>query len=381
MSLQAIQLRSRRSLCLSIFLTAVLFIASCGPKSLRPFGQQKTNSSLAVSQALKHCSSQEVDSFESIQELFKKHQLGFQWLSRISTESINKKESFTISYLSREKLDERAKVMLAGSLNEESTDTLQQAIKFKDLLYELSKLKEEIERLEFLECHIDDYYRSGKIPFISYVELVKGEIHNDKIIDICAVFRNIPACMAEVRIAQLQGHMSQIINKYRQKFEAVFLRPRFNLSSPLKDIECKREDGETVLSMPINASKSDLEKVIIAANWWSSQSEEFRLKIIASSEPYAVSITHVEAGPSHVNMQERRQIHLGPGLSHPLIIAHEIGHILGFPDCYFEAWDQERSAFVYIELDPSGNNLMCNVKQSSKIPNNYFQQLKAKYCN
>jgi hypothetical protein len=34
-------------------------------------------------------------------------------------------------------------------------------------------------------------------------------------------------------------------------------------------------------------------------------------------------------------------------------LIHEFGHIIGFPDCYVEFWDERDEAFVFYSLDPT----------------------------
>ena len=117
-----------------------------------------------------------------------------------------------------------------------------------------------------------------------------------------------------------------------------------------------------------------------AAKFWRSDDKKVSLSIIESNNAEAIKINRIASGPSHVNMLERSSINLAPGLDHPKVIAHEMGHILGYPDCYFEAWDKEKEAFLYLDLDPMGNNLMCNINEKAVIPDQYFDQLIHSYC-
>lgn len=44
------------------------------------------------------------------------------------------------------------------------------------------------------------------------------------------------------------------------------------------------------------------------------------------------------------------------------VMRHEFGHVLGFPDCYTEFWDDSVESFVYYSLDPS--DAMCALSGS-----------------
>ena len=185
---QAIQIRLAKRGLLSIFLTVALFVSSCGPSQINPFQSNTINASLTVSQALKMCSDQSAEEFVAISALRSKHELGYQWLARVVVTN-PKKELNTISYLSRKELKAKAIEMLSGPLASAEIISLDQAIKYRKQLDELKLLQQQIERLEFLECHMDEYFYLGKIPFKSYVELVGGVGDEQSVVELCTVFR------------------------------------------------------------------------------------------------------------------------------------------------------------------------------------------------
>jgi len=364
---------------LSIFLTVALFVSSCGPSQINPFQSNTINASLTVSQALKMCSDQSAEEFVAISALRSKHELGYQWLARVVVTN-PKKELNTISYLSRKELKAKAIEMLSGPLASAEIISLDQAIKYRKQLDELKLLQQQIERLEFLECHMDEYFYLGKIPFKSYVELVGGVGDEQSVVELCTVFRNSASCKAELYMAKAHSIVAQMINKYKQQFEIRFLNPRFNLGAKHPSISCQKVNGSFELKVLINASPVDFMAVKNAAKFWRSDDKKVSLSIIESNNAEAIKINRIASGPSHVNMLERSSINLAPGLDHPKVIAHEMGHILGYPDCYFEAWDKEKEAFLYLDLDPMGNNLMCNINEKAVIPDQYFDQLIHSYC-
>lgn len=53
-------------------------------------------------------------------------------------------------------------------------------------------------------------------------------------------------------------------------------------------------------------------------------------------------------------------------------VAHELGHVLGFPDCYVEFYDTNREAFVQYSLEKS--NIMCET--GGQAQSSHFQNLK-----
>lgn len=51
--------------------------------------------------------------------------------------------------------------------------------------------------------------------------------------------------------------------------------------------------------------------------------------------------------------------------------AHEMGHVLGFPDCYVEFYDAKKKVMVFYSLDPS--NIMCTL--AGDVKKLHFREL------
>ena len=58
-------------------------------------------------------------------------------------------------------------------------------------------------------------------------------------------------------------------------------------------------------------------------------------------------------------------------------IRHEFGHVLGFPDCYHEFFDEEKGVFVNYQLDVK--DLMCS--RAGRMNERIFKQLEKNYKN
>ena len=61
-------------------------------------------------------------------------------------------------------------------------------------------------------------------------------------------------------------------------------------------------------------------------------------------------------------------------------LAHEVGHVLGFNDCYIEYFDRDSDSIIYYELGREDSNLMCSINFGTKIPDSYFAELKKNVC-
>jgi bacillopeptidase F (M6 metalloprotease family) len=58
-----------------------------------------------------------------------------------------------------------------------------------------------------------------------------------------------------------------------------------------------------------------------------------------------------------------------------LVIRHEFGHILGFPDCYHEFYDTELDGFVNYQLDTT--DIMCS--GTGAMTERMYKELKRVY--
>jgi hypothetical protein len=63
------------------------------------------------------------------------------------------------------------------------------------------------------------------------------------------------------------------------------------------------------------------------------------------------------------------------------VLAHELGLVLGFPDCYVEFFDNSKKELVYYEIAEKNMNIMCSMKEGVKVPSDYFLQLEQSSCN
>jgi hypothetical protein len=103
-------------------------------------------------------------------------------------------------------------------------------------------------------------------------------------------------------------------------------------------------------------------------NFVDSEDEEMtRVEFEAGATP------HVESAPGHIITMDQN----APLSEYDVqwTIRHEYGHVIGFPDCYHEFYDEEQEAFVSYQLDVT--NLMCS--RRGHIQQMHFDELKKAY--
>jgi hypothetical protein len=115
------------------------------------------------------------------------------------------------------------------------------------------------------------------------------------------------------------------------------------------------------------------------------QHSGFRLEIefVESPDvPGTIKIVATEKSSSHVHADYPQTIFMNTnifGAEFDNTLAHELGHILGFPDCYVTLYDQGTKSIVYYELDQE--NFMCSPASLGKLPKDYIDQVTAQVCD
>jgi len=81
---------------------------------------------------------------------------------------------------------------------------------------------------------------------------------------------------------------------------------------------------------------------------------------------------------AHTNGIAGTEIHLDSNIYdlEPYVAAHELGHILGFKDCYIEFFDLFNEEMVYYAID--SNNIMCS--QSGSFQTQHLDELRQAYA-
>ncbi len=113
---------------------------------------------------------------------------------------------------------------------------------------------------------------------------------------------------------------------------------------------------------------------------WQWDGWRLNLDFLRTSDPQVSRVVFEPGVTPHVNWLFGTVIYLDANA--PLTeydvqwtIRHEFGHLLGFPDCYHEFYDEELEAFVSYQLDVT--NLMCS--RRGKLKETHFIQLKKFY--
>ena len=112
---------------------------------------------------------------------------------------------------------------------------------------------------------------------------------------------------------------------------------------------------------------------------------EIQLKLIRVKGPSdnVVTLEWNSSSVSFVQYARAMVINMSEQLSYKklmLVYAHELGHVLGFPDCYLEFYESSTEQTIYYDLDFDQDNLMCDTHFGAKAPESYLQQIVDKAC-
>lgn len=233
----------------------------------------------------------------------------------------------------------------------------------------------------YLRMINDPQYDQKLNQWTSQGQLVKNQI----LMDLSQICWNSgaekSACEKELTAATSGSALLKFKAKYilaaKKHYEGYFKIPQYR-----KDITWNSSNPALAtipITDPNNAAVYDYLKYNIEDEWqWNGW--QLKLNFVNISSP---NITHVEFVPGstpHVNGLAGSKITMDANA--PLTeydvqwtIRHEYGHVLGFPDCYLEFYDESVEAFVNYQLDVT--DLMCSRRGSLK--QNHFDEMKRAY--
>jgi hypothetical protein len=209
-----------------------------------------------------------------------------------------------------------------------------------------------------------------------------------KTIPLCvALTKNIVACRSELYMKKEQGKEAEFVNFYQEKYRTDKYNKFYLLAENNRKFSCQNLEGFVEMAVKIFAPKLDsfqfqLVRDSLIQHW---ASEKFKLSIerIEVDQSDAVKIYLTDKLVSHVTSRYPNTIFLAVSqfqLNQSKVIAHEFGHILGFPDCYSEIFDQKKNELVYFEHKKNEYNLMCTIKNFARVPSTYIEQLVERSC-
>ncbi len=206
-------------------------------------------------------------------------------------------------------------------------------------------------------------------------------------LDLCNSLSTSVSCIKEYKFNKMNNTLGDMIRKYQSRFETERYETLFRLRPSHNKYSCVREGEKTIMHLKIyspSIERAYLQALLneVEANW---QNSRFALKVelVDSDSQEAIKILPTNKAVSYVPDDNNRRVYLSRTQdlqTSKRILAHEFGHVLGFPDCYIEFFDDKKKELVYYEISKNYSNIMCSLKNGVSVPEDYFLQLEQNSC-
>ncbi|MCP4911842.1 MAG: hypothetical protein GY909_01890 [Oligoflexia bacterium] len=260
------------------------------------------------------------------------------------------------------------------------------------ILQEVGVLNESIARWEAQQCALSELSEKKNYDIrglLSYREDQSREMA------LCNQVRNPGACKDEYRLHKRKGTISQFLDHYLVKNrdrEKVFYQRDENVQ-----LKCSFDQisKKHVIHLDIHLTKKakeffqgDLERMkTYAQSKWSNQDLQVAIDFVDSKELKTIFKKTKRSVSFVKTKKDKKVLYLSDKLSafqRPIIFAHEVGHLLGFPDCYVEFYDSKNKEIIYYSLDNpeagANKNIMCGLNLNAKVLDSYLEQLSSSLC-
>jgi uncharacterized protein YjaZ len=211
----------------------------------------------------------------------------------------------------------------------------------------------------------------------------------DKTIKLCKNFDNDGQnCEVQYSVNKENRTIGDLVSYYQNKFQIERFDKLFLLRDTHLSFQCQHLDDDSVqMHIKVYSKSIPEEQLVLLTKFvedsWSREKFLLALEIVNAPGSDVVEIFSTASGTSYVPDQNNRQVYLSQDLdiySSKSVLAHEFGHVLGFPDCYTEFFDNQNKDLIYYEIDKNNTNIMCSLKTGVSVPNEYLDQLAQNSC-
>ncbi|MEK6623751.1 MAG: hypothetical protein AABY86_02205, partial [Bdellovibrionota bacterium] len=209
---------------------------------------------------------------------------------------------------------------------------------------------------------------------------------------------SVKRCQSEMASAVASGNLLSWYTEYREQVRIKRFKPFFEIRSESKRYACAKiknlvpgshQETTTVMTVPFVSAGETIDPVLreVGQSYW-KQNNAFYIKFVPvkaqDNVPDNAIRIHVSSSIlSHVRNDRPNDLMLASSVLQnktllKLTLAHELGHVFGFEDCYVEYFNQVSEELVYYELDST--NLMCSMQPGNYLPSSYFTKLINERC-
>lgn len=207
-------------------------------------------------------------------------------------------------------------------------------------------------------------------------------------IELCNSFEKKISCQVEYLINLRNNSLSKMINRYYLRFQEERYSALFKLRTGHQKYKCqKSNDEKTIMTVKVLESSYSHERLVDLLHYvekvWTNSQFALKIELVTSYSDDVVTLIPTSKGISYVPDDNNRLVYLSSQMDNVIakqVLSHEFGHVLGFPDCYIEFFDNSKKELVYYEISPKNTNIMCSLKAGVKVEDDYFKQLAQNSC-
>lgn len=382
-------------------------LASCGAKINKADSRMETTSEMSYLLLEKNCSSKSIP-LESIslqieethRSFREKYPMAFIF---IPPKIYDYKDPLIVSVASLEKRLGEFKKQEANieylqanltNMGIEIHHLYQQTMRFEGQKCEFSQLKHKkyqdlrpfLELKEF--CQEKNSSEFCTPETVSALTLPEGSFVESRTVKLCNTFdKNVVNCKGQYELKKQTKTLGDVVGYYQKRFHKERFLPLFQLKKSHLKFQCEKQGEKTIMKMKVSSRDWDQESLLTFTNYvstvWSRGNFQLTINLVNETGSDVVKITPTQEFISYVPEDNHAQVYLSQNLdltTQRRVLSHEFGHVLGFPDCYTEFFDNKSGELVYYEMDKNNTNLMCSLKEGVSVPDDYLDQLIQKSC-